>query len=126
MSTTFGHDHVSGKKESIMRELVEGEACASELKLLFQKPFAHDDNTTPSSAQQLVAKIMRSFSQSISFLTSSGEFGQIPAISGQGGSHLVASSGNGSRQDESSQSIKRSPPPKDRRGCYKRRCPIYY
>ncbi|KAK4273786.1 hypothetical protein QN277_017117 [Acacia crassicarpa] len=102
-------EHVSANKESIIGELVEGKECASQLKLLFQNPSGPHD-TTPS-AQQLVAKILTSFTQSISVLTSSEAGGEILEISC-----------NDRRPDESGQSRKRSPPPaKDRRGCYKRR-----
>ncbi|KAI9102087.1 hypothetical protein K1719_023597 [Acacia pycnantha] len=102
-------EHVSANKESIIRDLIEGKECASQLKLLFQNP-SGPHATTPS-AQQLVAKILRSFTQSISLLTSSEAGGEILAISC-----------SDRRPDESGQSRKRSPPPaKDRRGCYKRR-----
>ncbi|XP_054789115.1 probable WRKY transcription factor 70 [Prosopis cineraria] len=120
--TTLCPEHVSANKESIISELVEGKECASQLKLLFQKSLGPDG---PPSAEQLVAKILRSFNQSISILISSEagrEVGQISAISGHSGSPLVTSSCNDWRPDESGQSRKRSPPPaKDRRGCYKRR-----
>ncbi|KAI9102219.1 hypothetical protein K1719_023729 [Acacia pycnantha] len=102
-------EHVSANKESIIRELVEGKECASQLKLLFQNPSGPQD-TTPS-AQQLVANILRSFNQSISVLTSSEAGGEILAISC-----------NDWSPEESGQSRKRSPPSaKDRRGCYNRR-----
>ncbi|KAK4273785.1 hypothetical protein QN277_017116 [Acacia crassicarpa] len=103
-------EHVSANKESIIRELVEGKECASQLKLLFQNPSGPHDTTTPS-AQQLVAKILRSFAQSISVLTSSEADGEILAISC-----------NDRSPEESGESSKRSPPSaKDRRGCYNRR-----
>ncbi|KAK4273787.1 hypothetical protein QN277_017118 [Acacia crassicarpa] len=102
-------EHVLANRESIIKELVEGKECASQLKLLFQNPSG--PNATTPSAQQLVAKILRSFTQSISVLTSSEAGGEILAISCNDG-----------RPDESGESRKRSPPPaKDRRGCYKRR-----
>ncbi|XP_028782270.1 probable WRKY transcription factor 70 isoform X2 [Neltuma alba] len=120
--STLCAEHASANKESIIRELLEGKECASQLKLLFQKPFG-PDGTPP--AEQLVSRILRSFTQSISDLTSSvagGEVGQISPISGQSGSPLGTSSCNGRRPDESGQSRKiSSPPAKDRRGCYKRR-----
>lgn len=121
--TTLCPENVSPESKSIIiSELLEGHDSASQLKLLFQKPSGGDG---PPSAQELVAKILRSFTESISVLTSSeaggGELGQNPAIYGYNGSPAVTS-GNDRRLDDSGESRKRSPPAsKDRRGCYKRR-----
>lgn len=103
----------------VIRELVQGYQSASQLKFLLQKPFEADGSL---SAHQHLAIVLRSFTHSLSLLTSSHHHDYFDVSHHQ---NLVVSGenvlppppdGGGSRW--------RSTPPaatKNRRGCYKRR-----
>ncbi|KAI4306968.1 hypothetical protein L6164_030203 [Bauhinia variegata] len=105
----------------VIRELVQGQESATQLKGLVQKQSGVDGSL---SAEELVAKILRSFTESLSVLTATGvEVSQnFPAVSGENGSQKVGSC-NDRGFEYSGESRKRSSPEttKDRRGCYKRR-----
>ena len=123
---------VSAKKKTIIiRELLEGREFATQLKLILQKPVGVDESLL---AVDLLEKILRSFTESISVLSSSEHGDEAGhrnlAVTGENGSPVFASSDD-RRSEESNESWKRSspqrPPTKDRRGCYKRRwCLIPY
>ncbi|KAK7301057.1 hypothetical protein RJT34_11913 [Clitoria ternatea] len=89
------------KKRVIIKELVQGQEAATKLKLLLKNPFGSEGSL---SSQELMANILRSFSETISIITSE--------ISGQNGSP-VAGAGNASNETK-----KRSQ--KGGRGCYNR------
>ncbi|KAF7816565.1 putative WRKY transcription factor 70 [Senna tora] len=109
-SLISSQNNVSLESNSILvSELLQGRDSASQLKLLLQNPSSPDG---PHSAQHLLAKILRSFTQTISLLTSPQAAAPNLAISAENGSPAGAS--GESRK-------KSSPATKDRRGCYKRR-----
>ena len=106
-------------------ELVEGRDFATQLKSILHKPLEiTHDHASPSpspSPHELASKIMRSFTETLSVLTSSCESGEVIhrnlAVS-DAASHCDDPRSDDS--DDSGESRKR-PTPKDRRGCYKRR-----
>lgn len=114
---------VSGKRKKILTsELVQGHQSASRLRFLLHNPFGLDASLS-SSPHQLVAKILRSFTNSLSVLTSPHD-----VVSGENGSPAAEPSCLDRRSRDSSQSSKRllpaAPVTKNRRGCYKRRSSI--
>ena len=119
MSILFA-ESVSEKRERVIRELSEGQESATKLKSLLQKPIGSDGSL--SAEEALLAKVLRSFTETLSVLDSSeGEVAQILVSAGENGSQVAASS-NDLRSEGSCESGKRSSPViKDRRGSYKRR-----
>ncbi|KAJ7965160.1 putative WRKY transcription factor [Quillaja saponaria] len=122
MGTICSDENLSTKRERIITELVRGKEFASQLKALLQKPFGV--NGSPSvSAEELTVKILRSFSETLSVLTSSDQSGvnevcKNLAISCENDSPLAASC-NDRRSENSGESTKRSLA--NRRGSYQRR-----
>ncbi|KAL0303982.1 UNVERIFIED_CONTAM: WRKY DNA-binding transcription factor 70 [Sesamum radiatum] len=90
-------------------ELLKGRDTATRLRALLQDPRRRQD---PVSAEQLAVEIFRSFSESLSVLSSCVDVdvasAQIPAVDSGGSSSCSGES-------------KKKPAVKDRRGCYKRR-----
>ncbi|KAK4277714.1 hypothetical protein QN277_015668 [Acacia crassicarpa] len=108
--------------DNVIGELLQGYQSASELKFLLQKPFDCDG---PLSAHQHLAIVLRSFTSSLSLLTSSSSDIEVAQ-------NLVVSSENeppppdyflDPKSPDASESRGRSAAPatKSRRGCYKRR-----
>ncbi|XP_027333278.1 probable WRKY transcription factor 70 [Abrus precatorius] len=117
-------ESVSANRERmIIRELVQGQEAATQLKVLLQKPFGSEGYL---SSEELLANVLRSFNEVISIITSSSsELGSAGGVahrnllsSGENGSQ-VAGSGYDPTCEDSSESRKRSQ--KGGRGCYKRR-----
>ncbi|KAL4620679.1 hypothetical protein ACB092_06G172700 [Castanea dentata] len=110
----------STTRNKVIKELVEGRDFATQLKSILHKPLEITrDHASPSpSPHELVSKILRSFTETLSVLASSCESGEVIhqnlAVS-HADSHC-----DDPRSDDSGESRKR-PTPKDRRGCYKRR-----
>ncbi|GMY08391.1 putative WRKY transcription factor 70 [Fagus crenata] len=104
----------TNSREKVIKELVEGREFATQLKTMLHRPLELDASLL--SAEDLVSKILTSFTQTLSVLTSSesGEVHQNLAVS-HADSHC-----DDRRSEDSGESRKR-PAPKDRRGCYKRR-----
>lgn len=114
----------------MIRELVQGQEAATQLKLLLQNPFGADGSL---SVEELVVKVLRSFTETLTvMMTPSDE--EPPGgddevarrdllSSGENGSPVVVAAGNDIlRSEDCCESRKRSlPVKKDRRGCYKRR-----
>ncbi|KAE9604100.1 hypothetical protein Lal_00002295 [Lupinus albus] len=124
MSILFPQCVLSNRKR-VLRELLQGHECATKLKFLLQNPIISDGSTL--SAEELLSNVERSFTHSISVLTSSDtevvdEVGQIVNY-GENGSQVGANSCNDLRSEDSTESKKRSltTRTKDRRGSYKRR-----
>ena len=117
----------STTRKKVIKELVEGRDFATQLKFILHKPLEiTHDHASPSpspspSPHELASKIMRSFTETLSVLTSSCESGEVIhrnlAVS-HAASHCDDPRSDDS--DDSGESRKR-PTPKDRRGCYKRR-----
>ncbi|KAL0401074.1 UNVERIFIED_CONTAM: WRKY DNA-binding transcription factor 70 [Sesamum latifolium] len=95
-------------KRLMVVELLKGRDTATRLRALLQDPRRRQD---PVSAEQLAVDIFRSFSESLSVLSSCVDVGsaQIPVVDSGGSSSC------------SGESKKKPAGVKDRRGCYKRR-----
>ncbi|KAL2227327.1 UNVERIFIED_CONTAM: hypothetical protein Sindi_2091400, partial [Sesamum indicum] len=99
--------HAESWKRLMVVELLKGRDTATRLRALLQDPRSHQD---PVSAEQLAVEIFRSFSESLSVLSSRVDVvgsAQIPAVDSGGSSSCSGES-------------KKKPGVKDRRGCYKR------
>ena len=105
---------LSSNKKKVIQELVQGQECATQLQILFHKP---SEEGVRLSAEELVQKILRSFNETLSVLSSvdSAEVSQNQATSNDDSPCC-----DDRRSEDSSESRKR-PAPKDRRGCYKRK-----
>ncbi|KAI3458425.1 hypothetical protein Pfo_015088 [Paulownia fortunei] len=103
MSRVSG-ENFHAKRKRVIVELVKGKEIATQLRTLLHKPV---QDHGPVSAEELALQILRSFTETLSALSSCTESAQIAAVD-CGGS---ASSGES----------KKKPGVKDRRGCYKRR-----
>ncbi|CAL0319612.1 unnamed protein product [Lupinus luteus] len=125
MSTILFPESVSSNRKRVIRELLQGHECATKLKFLLHNPNASDGFF---SAKELLANVLRSFTETISMLTSSydieasDEVAQI-VNSGENGSQVGANSSNDLRSEGSSEGRKRTLKTtiKGRRGSYKRR-----
>lgn len=96
-------DISSSNKKRLMGELIEGRDCTKKLHNLLRRKIYNDGVL----ANDLVVKILGSFSNTLSTLSSlvPGELSPVPACS----------------NDSASDETKSKPVVKDRRGCYKRR-----
>ena len=108
----------SPNNKRLIGELIEGRDSTKKLQNLLRRKTQNDGSV---SAEDLVMKILRSFSDSLSVLTSctSGESYQVSATT-----TYVGSPCSGDRTLDSGESKKKPKPApvvKDRRGCYKRR-----
>ena len=114
----------STTRKMLIEELVEGRDFATQLKSILHKPLEiTHDHASPSpspspSPHELASKIVRSFTETLSVLTSSCESGEV--IHRNLAVSHAASHCDDPRSDDSGESRKR-PTPKDRRGCYKGR-----
>lgn len=123
MSILFPRSSSATKRKRVIRELVQGRDYATQLKFLLQKPIGPDGSV---SAKELVANVLRSFTETLSVLTSSevaisgdhhrDEVAQNLVISGEDASQVASI--NDPSSEDSTESRKGS---KDRRGSYKRR-----
>ncbi|KAL1542049.1 WRKY transcription factor [Salvia divinorum] len=104
---SLSFDNLHARKRNAMVKLVKGKEIAVQLQTLLREPVR---DRGPVSAENLAFQIYRSFSDSLSELSSCTS-DQIPAA--EGGASASASSG------DSGSKKKRGV--KDRRGCYKRR-----
>lgn len=105
----------SSSKRRAIEELVDGRESAMRLKTLLRKP---SGNNGSQPADELVVKILRSFTESISALSSCEESEVREVMSPQIGGFGAGCDDQGS--EHSGESRKR-PGLKDGRGCYKRR-----
>ncbi|XP_061339214.1 probable WRKY transcription factor 70 [Gastrolobium bilobum] len=112
-------ESVSAKeKRVIMRELLQGQKSATQLKVLLEKPFEEDGSF---SSEELVTNVLRSFTEALSIITSSSEPGGGGEVAHQ---NLLNSGEDGSplTSGDSVESRKRSSPArKGGRGFYQRR-----
>lgn len=111
-------------REKMAKELVKGKKFAHQLQFLLQKPFEEDGLV---SAEDLVVKILRSFTQTLSVLgttvTTSCDDDHEKYQQQQANSCNVNSDDYRRRSEDSGESKKR-PAAKDsvsKRGCYKRK-----
>ncbi|XP_054799522.1 probable WRKY transcription factor 70 [Prosopis cineraria] len=123
MATVSPEMKMKKEKIDVIGELVQGYQSASQLKFLLQKPFQADASL---SAHQHLAIVLRSFTHSLSLLTSSSSDELHVA------QDLVVSGGNdpppppdycldGKSPDARESRGRSGPATKSRRGCYKRR-----
>lgn len=112
-------EKLSSSRERVIKELVQGHEFAAQLQIRLQKPCGNFDGRF-SSAGELVGKILRSFSETLSVISSSESAG------GEICQNLASSLGDSAcyddrRSEDSGESKKRPATTKDRRGCYKRK-----
>lgn len=102
-------------RKRLIKELVEGKTFAKQLQSLIQQPIEHHDGS--ASADELVLKIWRSFTQAITELNTLGNYSNSLV---QTQIEEVDQPDSG---DRSSSELKKKEKQagKDRRGCYKRR-----
>ncbi|XP_040995106.1 probable WRKY transcription factor 70 isoform X1 [Juglans microcarpa x Juglans regia] len=112
MGTPNWPEKLSTTRKKVIKELVDGQDYATQLKSLLHRPTEDHESL---SAEELVSKILRSFSETLSVLSSceQGEVSQSQAVS-HADSHCDVR-----RSEDSGESRKRLAA-KDRRGCYKR------
>lgn len=111
--------NLSGDREKILQELIQGRESANKLLTLIlgKSSGSGDDNSSSASADDLLMKIFASFAESISVLNRAPleqVFDKIPANTG----------GNlpiGMQSEDSEGSSKSTSVLKQRRGSYKRR-----
>lgn len=114
--------NLSGDREKILQELIQGRESANKLlTLILGNPSGSgsgDDNSSSASADDLLMKIFASFAESISVLNRAPleqlVFDKIPA-------NTVGSLPIGLQSEDSEGSSKSTSVLKQRRGCYKRR-----
>ena len=105
-------------KKNAIEELVQGREIANQLRcLLKNKPAGDHDNKKAVPAEDLVVKILNSFTNSL-YILNSAESDEVSQI--QANTHVTNWNG-GPKSSESSEETSRNTTHKDRRGCYKRR-----
>ncbi|KAK7847292.1 putative wrky transcription factor 70 [Quercus suber] len=119
MECTWPESLPSSKKKAI-KELVQGRDFVNQLRSLLNKSAGdnnNNNNNKAAPAEDLVVKILNSFTNSLSILNNaeSDEVSQI-----QANTHVTNWNG-GPKSSESSEETSRNTTHKDRRGCYKRR-----
>lgn len=111
--------NLSGDREKILQELIQGRESANKLlTLILGKPSGDDKSSSSvSAADDLLMKIFASFAESISVLNRAPieqAFDKIPV-------NTVGSLPIGLQSEDSEGSSKSTSVLKQRRGCYKRR-----
>lgn len=109
------------KKKLLIKELLQGQEYATQLKFLLKNRVGLGSDGS-ASVKELAANVLRSFSETISVVTSEGcNFDEV--ASEENGSLVSASCNDDVKSEDSSESKKRLLPnnTKDRRGSYKRR-----
>lgn len=109
-------ENLSGDRKKVLQELIQGRESANKLlKLVLGKPFGDDKSWV--SADDLLMKILASFTESISELNRDPVepvFNKIPV-------NTVGNIPIGMQSEDSEGSSKSTSVLKQRRGCYKRR-----
>ena len=120
MECTWPESIPSNKKKAI-EELVQGRDIANKLRSLLNKSAGDNNNNNNNSkaapAEDLVVKILNSFTNSL-YILNSAESDEVSQI--QANTHVTNWNG-GPKSSESSEETSRNTTHKDRRGCYKRR-----
>ncbi|KAL5540862.1 hypothetical protein UlMin_000759 [Ulmus minor] len=123
MACSFSDTKPSGGQRSVFDELIHGRELTFELQSLL----SNDQGSVAVSAEDLVAKIMKSLSDSLSMLTKNRNENEINDVVSQvqAGNYSPANSSpcwdGGRKSEDSGESCKSSSNHKDRRGSYKRR-----
>lgn len=127
MSVILPETVSANKKKLLIKELLQGKEYATQLKLLLKNPVCSDGSP---SVKELVANVLRSFSETISVMNSTEDCSLDEVAqnhvnhsgSGEHGSLVEVSCNDDLKSEDTSESKKRlSPTTKDRRGSYKRR-----
>ncbi|XVE90962.1 hypothetical protein DITRI_Ditri20bG0117800 [Diplodiscus trichospermus] len=105
-------ERLSSNKKRVMQELVQGQEFATQLQILFSKPSEQGGRLV---AKELVQKILRSFDETLSVLTSVESVEVSQATSTDDSPCCV------DRRSEDSGESRKRPASKDKRGCYKRK-----
>lgn len=101
-------------RKRVIAELTRGRQITDQLRRILRESTGVDGTASILPAHSLVGKILETFTQSLSILSAGGEsdeVSQVPAVVNS----------PGLKPEDSGDSCK-TPAPKDRRGCYKRRC----
>lgn len=106
----------SAKRKRLIKELVQGQDYATQLKFLLHNPVPPQGSL---SAKELASNVLRSFAETISVLTSSESDGEVAQNLLVSPKEVAAASSIHPRSEDSTERSKRST--KDRRGSYKRR-----
>ncbi|OMO66745.1 DNA-binding WRKY [Corchorus capsularis] len=110
-------------KKSLIEELVHGQECATQLQILFHKSVPkEEDGFRRLSAEELVQKILKSFNETISALSSSDSADVVSQNQATNYStDDISPCCDDRRSEDSSESRKKLSASKDKRGCYKRK-----
>lgn len=108
-------EKLSTNRAKVIKELVKGQEFATQLQILLQKPYGDHGCLSPD---ELVVKILRSFTDTLSVL-SSFESG-VEVCQNRASSQEDSACCDDWRSEDSGQSRKRTAT-KARRGCYKRK-----
>ncbi|KAL7095100.1 hypothetical protein ACP275_10G003300 [Erythranthe tilingii] len=101
------------RKIRVIGELTRGREVADQLRQMLRESHGVDASSSVLPAQGLVGKILDSFTHSLSILSSGGDADEVSQVP-------VGFSSPSLKSEDSGDSCK-TPAPKDRRGCYKRR-----
>jgi hypothetical protein len=110
-------ENLFGDRNKVLQGLIQGRESANQLRLILEKPLGDDKSSI--ALDDLVTKILGSFTESISILNwrpIEEVFDRIPANTGGN-----SPSSGGRKYDESEESSKSTSAFKERRGSYKRR-----
>ena len=107
-------ERLSSNKKRVIQELIHGQECATQLQILFHKS---SEEVGCLSAEELMQKILRSFNETLSVLSS---VGSAEVSQNQATSNDDSPCCDDRRSEDSSESRKR-PASKDKRCCYKRK-----
>ncbi|KAJ4840950.1 hypothetical protein Tsubulata_026932 [Turnera subulata] len=121
MGTCWPHQTLSTHKEKMMKELVHGQEFAAQLQVALQRP--RNDGLGAALADELMVKILKSFTESISMLSSSESSAGAEVCQNLASSQVdSACCDEAGRSEDSGESRKRpANSGKDKRGCYKRK-----
>ncbi|OMO90011.1 DNA-binding WRKY [Corchorus olitorius] len=114
---------LTSNKKSLIEGLVHGQEYATQLQILFHKSVPkEEDGRRRLSAEELVQKILRSFNETISALSSSDSADVVSQNQATNYStDDISPCCDDRRSEDSSESRKKLPGSKDKRGCYKRK-----
>ncbi|KAF3447904.1 hypothetical protein FNV43_RR08611 [Rhamnella rubrinervis] len=120
MEVSSWPENLATSRKRVVVELMEGRELANQLQSVIAKSEATGGGSSSLSAEDLVTKIMKSFSNSLSILNVNEDdevsVSQIPV-----GSRVDSACLDARKSEDSGESCRSTSTVKDRRGCYKRR-----
>ncbi|KAH7514776.1 WRKY DNA-binding transcription factor 70 [Ziziphus jujuba] len=121
MDTTWPEKLASGRKR-VIDELMEGRELANQLQsVLLSKSDGDGSSSAVSAAEDLVVKIMESFSNTLFILNVNEGDDDVSVSQIQANSHVGSACLDARKSEDSDESCRSISNVKDRRGCYKRR-----